>query len=191
MAEKLEQAIKFVNPCQKRDCDCGGIVDPFCGVHSKGCAWLASLVNVTWLPKKVIDGMRRDRVEVYRVWERGLSTPQWYTRPAVETVLRASGVWYLPGKMDPPGADFDEFLEQLLKDDRTDGLPEALDLACYTLGKYGNKTKVEAVTHWKTEVERLLAAWHGEALRHKLTYHYAASIKVLERLRMARLTVGD
>ena len=188
----IERVREYVNPCPKSACDCGGQVDPHCGLHSKGCAWLRSMINVTWLPTKTIEALAQEGVELWRVWERGLTTPQWYARPALETVLRASGVWYLPGKVDPPLKGFNTFVGTLISDKREDGLPEALDLICYTAGRKGNKTKVEAMEVWQNALTTALAGFDvsGE-LRTTLDMACTVSRKALRSYALEKTLVGD
>ena len=191
MTRKKSAKVEWTRPCEKRGCDCGGYVDTELAVHDTGCAWLRSLTCVSWLPTQTVTALRSRGVEVWRVWVRGTTVPAYYARPAVETLLRATGVWYLPGKVAPPEG-WDDFVADLTADARADGLPEALDLLCYTAPKRGNKTKPDAALHWVAEVSKTLPAFDpaGE-VRQRLAAQTTAAINTMRKMRLDRVLVGD
>ena len=178
-------------PCEKRPCDCDGFLDAELSVHSKDCAWLRSLCNVSWLPSPTVTALRAAGVEVWRVWERGMTVPTWYARPGLEAVLRATGVWYLPGKVEPASGWVD-LCRNLLSDSKADGMPEALDLLCYMGGRRGNKTKLDAAIHWRDRLSETLEPWDAPCkLRGALREQADASAKMLRKYRMENVQVSD
>lgn len=161
----MGQAMKAV----ARPCACGGFIDPDLSIHDETCQVFLTRTNLDRMQVQDLRRLREAGIDVAPLFLRGGNKPRWYGRLGVETLWRASGLYYCAGMRQPElPASLHNVLVEALHPNRTDGLEDALDFALsdFTLPR-GNPIH-EAIDLWLEHTCRFFKTVEGGP---RMEYH--------------------
>ncbi len=145
-----------------RLCACGGFIDPDLSLHDETCQVFLTRANLDRMHVQDLRRLRETGIDVAPLFLRGGNKPRWYGRLGVETLWRASGLFYCAGLRQPElPASLHNVLVEALHPTRTDGLADALDFALSDFTLARACPIHEAIDSWLANTCRFLKTVEG------------------------------